>query len=123
MNLASGQVVKIVSKRHKYYGEEAVIRWRTKSMYQIRLRNKVKPLFTRFNHFYKGHPSSISSPIISMYARPRSVIAVKGKFDKPLINTWHEETLGVLERFKTMTAPQIEKEIGHKLVHWSVYKK
>ena len=123
MNLQPEQVVKIINKNHRYYGMEAVIRYKTDKMYNIRLRNMMKPLHTRFSGFRGNKPSSILSPLITMYITPESVKKINGKFAPTLLNKWQPETLHFLKKYEKMTKQQIEKKLKKTLIPWELYEK
>jgi len=120
--MSEGQVVKIISSRHKYFGEEAVIQWSSSKMYMIRLLHKKKPLFTRFLMNRNKLQGTLSSQI-AFYIKMSSVKVIKGKKANPQTNTWQKETSNLIRDYGGMTKTEIERKIGHKLVHWDTYSK
>lgn len=123
MSLREGQIVSIISSRHKFYGKEAVIEDVRRNMYVVRLLRVKKPVFTRLLFDNADKLIGASSKYVRFYVKKNSVKKINGKINKPYNPSWTKETTTLIKKYEKMTKKQIEKEIGHKLISWEKYIK
>lgn len=114
--ITTGHVVKITSKRHKYFDHIAVVLYATPKMLTVKLLDLKKELYQRFCST-GNKVTCMTGEDIFFYISPTSVQDTNKKM-KVVPNAWHKDTLKLLDKFSGKTIKEVEKIIGHKLVPW-----